>query len=337
MTGLNPRDTLLPTLAGTLLKEKEPEKSEEQLQCEADGGQWDTATSRCIMPKIPTAAEPEKLPETKLPTPEIIRDEETGKPSGIKLPDGRTFLGISQEEINAMSKKYTSERALPAGAIEAGTTRQLAEDTQRKISLAKNVGTIDFETASQIEEQGLNVKEYLAAGTQKALGSALAYGATGAAAGLVASAPTAGGIAPVTVTGGAVAGGAVGALKGFYDGVTANIKDQRKDLVSVKTKELKQRKTAITNYISAANANPAAADEYVAAMNVELSLVRKDYNTLLKRGNEDLEFWGSDATPQLVDYEVFFESTEPSLKLRMEQAVLKPDPTRSFLSIGEEE
>ena len=100
----------------------------------------------------------------------------------------------------------------------------------------------------------------------------------------------------------------------------------------MKTKELAQRKTAVTNYISAANANPAQADIYVAAMNTELSLIRKDYNTLSKRGNEDLEFWGSDATTQLVDYEVFFESIEPALKLRMEQAVLKPDPTRAYLS-----
>ena len=72
-------------------------------------------------------------------------------------------------------------------------------------------------------------------------------------------------------------------------------------------------------------------------MNIELSLIRKDYNTLSKRGNEDLNFWGSDATPQLVEYEIFFEATEPSLKLKMEQAVLKPDPTRAYIDVGTEE
>jgi len=72
-------------------------------------------------------------------------------------------------------------------------------------------------------------------------------------------------------------------------------------------------------------------------MNIELSLIRKDYNQLVKKGEKDLVFWGEDATPQVADYEVFFESTQGALEERMRQAILKPDPTRAYLDVGAEE
>ena len=66
---------------------------------------------------------------------------------------------------------------------------------------------------------------------------------------------------------------------------------------------------------------------------MELTLVRKDYNSLNKEANEDLTlFGGQDGTPQLIAYEIFFQSVQPSMEIRMEQAILKPDPTRAYLS-----
>ena len=200
--------------------------------------------------------------------------------------------------------------------------------------MAKNVGLIDFELASQLEEQGLNVKELIAAGVQgiDIKQAVIAGGVAGVAVG-TATLPIAGVTAPAAA---AIAGGGTLVLD-FFNDVRKNIKDQRQDLVRVKTKEHRQRKTAMNNYIQAANMNPAQAEDYVLAYNIEKSLVLKDFNTLVKRGNEDLEFWGTDATPQIVEYEVFFESVQPSLDVRMEQAVLKPEPSRAFLSVGEED
>lgn len=295
--------------------------SSAQVECEAKGGTFDPNTQTCIMPPIKT--------------PEIIRDQDTGKPSAITLPSGETFFGTQKDldEI-AASKAARDPRALPAGTLESGTAQRTAEDTQRKIRLARTVGQIDFDLASQLEEQGINIREAFFAGVQgidiKQAG--IATGA-GAAVGATAAIPTAGLSVPAVA---AIAGGSTLALD-FFNDVRKNIKDQRQDLVSVKTKELRQRKTAMNNYIQAANMNPAEADDYVLAYNIEKSLIMRDFNTLVERGNEDLEFWGTDATPQIVEYEVFFESVQPSLDVRMEQAVLKPEPTRAFLSIGEEE
>ena len=302
-------------------------KSDEEKKCKANGGRWDGL--RCIMPPTET---PET--QTQITTPEIIRDEETGKPSGVKLPDGQTFLGIDQDEINAKVNKYTSERALPEGSVVAGTARIAAEDMRRKIALAKTVGMIDFATASQLDEEGLNVKEYLAAGIQGInIKQAVTAAAAGAYAGGAAAIPTGG----LSVAGGAALAGGGSLVLDFFNDVRVNMKDQRKDLVTTKTtKNLKQRKTAMTNYITAANANPADAESFVLSYNIEKSLVLKDYNTLLRESEPNLEFWGSDATPQLVEYKLFIQSVQPSLDIKMDQAVLKPDPTRAYISTGEE-
>jgi len=115
--------------------------------------------------------------------------------------------------------------------------------------------------------------------------------------------------------------------------VMGNIKAQKGDLISGKKTELAQRQMAMKNYISAANANPADADQFMQAYQMEKALIRKDYNSLSKEASESLTLWGGqDGTPQLISYEIYFETIEPSLDLKMEQAILKPDPTRAYLS-----
>lgn len=274
------------------------------------------------------------IPDVKPKTPEVIFDEETGKPTGLIFPDGRTIQNLSPQEINDLTANFLGKRALPAGTVPAGTAQREAEEIARKQELAGTVGDIDTGIASQVEEQGLNVREFLHAGLQNIdLRTAVVAAGGGAAAGIAPAIPT-GGVSVVAL---AAVGGGGAIINDFQKGVRKNIKAQREDLVSVKTKELRQRKLAITNYISAANMNPAAAEDYVLAMGIELSLIRRDYNTLTQRGEEDLEFWGSDATKQIAEYNVFFESVEESLIIRMEQAVLKPDPTRAFIQFEGEE
>lgn len=308
------------------------QKSGAQMSCEANGGKWDPVNNVCIMPQPQPTPQPaadtgiQTPTEPTLTNPETFRDQQ-GNLSGITLPDGKTFLGLSPDDVNKIAGREAERTAQPLGTSPVGTAAAAQADMQRKIQTAQNIGNIDLATVQQMEAEGLNVKEYLAAGGQGAVKSALGYGAAGAAAGALGG--------PVGAGVGAAVGVTAGLVKGFYSDVTSNIKSQRNDLVTTKTKQLKQRKTAIQNYISAANANPAAADDYIAAANIEFSLIRRDYNTLLLESEKNLEFWGGDATPQLVDYEVYFESTEPALISRLQQAVLKPDPTRAYIDIGE--
>lgn len=315
--------------------------NEQKKQCLARGGKWDEASQRCIMPQsqttdntttptnaptTPTNAEPQNK-DIPMNAPEIIKDEETGKMTGIRMPDGKTFLGMSPEEIKIFMQKYNSDTQLPEGANPAGTARRAYNDMQRKIQLAQQVGMIDMGTAMQAEDLGINWKEAGLSGLSNIVPSAIGYGIAGAGAGAFA-----GGIGAVP---GAVIGATAGLVKGFYSGVTGNIKAQKGDLISGKVTELQRRQTALQNYISAANANPAAAEEMMKAYNIEKALIRKDYNTLMKEANEDLTYWGGeDGTSQLIQYEVFFESIEPALDMKMQQAILKPNPANAYIPMG---
>lgn len=297
-------------------------KSNAQLTCEAKGGRWDEINKTCILP-TPRAD----------PALETFTDPKTGRASGITTPSGKTYLGLGPDDVDLIAQGEAARVARPEGTAPVGTAQRLADENRRKLRLAANVGQIDFETASQLEEQGINIREVIHAGIQgiDLKAAAIAAGAGGAA-GASAAVPTGGLSIPATA---AIAGGGT-LIYDFFNDVKKNIKDQRQDLVTVKTKELRQRKTAMNNYIQAANMNPAESEDFILAYNMEKSLIIRDYNTLVKRGNEDLEFWGTDATPQIVEYQVFFESVQPSLDARMQQAILKPEPTRAFLSIGDE-
>ena len=339
-------------------------KKTPQLKCEAMGGRWDG--SKCIMPTatLPSDKAQVSTKGVDLQTPEVFKNEQ-GRLSGTTIPGegkyqyggknltkeeydavkeklgftggntGRTFLGLAQEDVEKTSAAEIARGQIPEGAALAGTAAREQRDIRRKMALAQSAGQIDMETAMQVgEQEGIDWGQAFAAGTQQVVPSALGYGTLAAGGALAVNAiPGAGQVA----YGGAVTLGAVaGAVKGFYSGVTNNIKSQKQDLVSGKSVELSQRKAAIKKYISAANANPARADEYNTAMNIELSLIRRDYNTLVKKGNEDLRFWGADATKEMIDYKIFFKSTEPTLILAMQNAILKPEPSRAYLDIGGE-
>ena len=269
------------------------------------------------------------IPPTELEQPEVFRKQEgeetLGRQSGIKLPDGRTFLGLSPDDVAKIAGKELEKETLPEGTALVGTQRIQEAEIRRKIALAKTIGVIDFATAQQIEEQGLNVRELVSAGFQNI---DLKIPAVAIAAGLSAAPATRG----ISALGGlGIAGGSI--INDFQKGVRANIKSQRSDLVSLKPRELKARKQAIQNFITVANMNPVEADDMVANMALEETLIRNDLNTLIHESESNLVFWGSDATLEIAAYDVFFESVLPSLQDRMNQAVLKPDPTRAFIPL----
>lgn len=67
--------------------------------------------------------------------PEIIRNSETGKVSGVRLPDGRNFLGIGREGVQGLVDRQTGkigERRSIEGAVEANPERELP--TEKSIS-----------------------------------------------------------------------------------------------------------------------------------------------------------------------------------------------------------
>lgn len=325
---------LIPAIAQQALGDVSPPLTPKE-ECEERGWIWDEANQSCNNPDVRPLPErlqpqPEPTPQPPSPPGSIVRNAETGEVSGFINSEGN-FVASTRQEAEAVLQRQQAKTQPFPGEVSAEGFQIAQRETARKFKLASQVGQIDFALASELDDMGINWKEAFLAGTGKldivGIGTAAAAGAF---AGGAAAIPTAG-LGPAAVA--AITAGGT-AINQFYKGVQENIKAQKGDLLSGKRTELKQRQRAMMNYISAANANPAGADEMVLAYNIEKSLVRSDYLSLSHEASEALTlFGGQDGTPQLIAYEIFFESVEPSLDLRMEEAVLKPDPTRAYLSV----
>ena len=52
--------------------------------------------------------------------PEVFRDPRTGRVSGVTLPDGRTFLGLSPDDVQRILSGEAQRLATPEGAVDIG-------------------------------------------------------------------------------------------------------------------------------------------------------------------------------------------------------------------------
>jgi len=59
--------------------------------------------------------------------PAMLRDAETGRITGVILPDGREFPNIGSKEARALAENWIKKHALPAGAVEAKESFKIPE------------------------------------------------------------------------------------------------------------------------------------------------------------------------------------------------------------------
>ena len=322
----------------------------DKLRCISDGGKWDSTTNKCIMPESPLKpkAEPAPAPTAPADPDSVLGKQQVGatarpgtEPYLKTTPQGDTYdinLPLRSSDFSSMESYEQAKRfkavATPEGLTRVEVLAQQQEEAQRKQDLASQVGNIDTSISLEAMEQGINWQEAFLAGGANVIPEAIGYGGTVAGAAFVVNAaPGAGQVAYGTAIG---VGAVVGSVKGFFSGIQSNIKAQKSDLISGKAGELSGRQKAMKGYISAANANPAAAEEMMLAYQIEKALIRRDYNTLNAEASEASSLMGGqDGTPQIIAYDVYFESIERQLDIRMEQAILKPDPTRAYLDVGD--
>ncbi len=89
-----------------------------------------TGISRPLSPKPPKTEIIQAPPKPEVKPPEVFRDPETGRLSGITI-GGKTYLGLGPEDVERIAAGERKRVAVPEGAIEVGEARRL-EDIERE-------------------------------------------------------------------------------------------------------------------------------------------------------------------------------------------------------------
>lgn len=279
------------------------------------------------------AAEKAKIKEG---TVETFTSSETGRASGVTLPDGRTFLGLGPNDVDKIAAGEARKAARPVNSSPVGTA-QAAANTQ-----ARN------EQLVQRAQQGLLTSQELQTiqGANPSIGQALGAGAAGALPGVVGGAATGllGGLA-AGAAGGAIAGTAItpvigtaigavgGALVGFLVAMRNNIKSQQTDQFAADQTALAKGQTMLRSLITDTNQNPQNAPENIALFYQTLNMIDAAHMKTWKDSQENLnKFLGNDGTTQLAKFETFDAAMRQYYINRFETALAMPDPNQILIT-----
>lgn len=302
--------------------------AQDKANCEARGGRWDEANKVCILPikeGLPeqTQITPPRADPTK---PEIFKDDK-GEQSGIRLPDGRVFLGLSQEEIKQIADAEARKQALPQGTSLAGTAQAASDIAFQGEQLTGQVG--EFEQLG-ISPTGLNVGEAATTGIVGALPTALKLGATGAALGLTGGVSVGALGGPVGAGAGAVIGAVAGFVGGFASSMIGNFKSQRKDTTTAQQRTLDEGKQTMKDWATLAKNDPVNKAQYLSEYNKQSAQIDQAYRQMKLDTSKDVAKFET-ALPNLAEFESFYSDggERDTLNIEMRTALLA-QPTDGY-------
>lgn len=297
----------------TKIREQKANLIQKKKECKANGGTWDEGSQKCILPieqqsknfdinnpnitnQPETITEtPGEQPKAKITTPEIIKDSETGRISGIKLPDGKTFFGISPQEAKDILANYQKTRTAPEGTLPAGTQQAQLEQQLKAQELSGQIGQFG---ELGVNPTGLDFEEATVAGIRGAIPRALSLAATGAGIGFMGGGPVGGG-----------AGAAIGAISGFVSGISSsmlsNLESQRTDTTTAQQKMLDDGKQNLASLVTLAGSDPVNRHNHVSNFNKQLSLIDQAYRQMKLDTSRDVAKFES-ARTNLIEFEVFY-------------------------------
>lgn len=269
-------------------------------------------------PAFPTPAPKE---EEKLKKPRVFRDK-NGKATGVELPDGRVFLGLSPDEVeNVLTLESKDEERFPrttASIEEKELLKTKDLRTQLGTLLAAKIGEI--QPTGDVEQDKLNYSEaFLSAFDELAIGAG-----SGLAAGLIG-----GPVSPVTSTILGIGGGVVGYAKG----VQSNIRTQKVDLMKGEAQNLMKSEQNLLKAVMLVNQG---GDPTIALnmFNEQLSLISEAHANLEGLTSDFLADWvGEDGHKQLEKFKNFYSKggMKEIVSAQMSLALRNPDPTRNEL------
>lgn len=289
-------------------------------KCAEDGGKWDEQLKICIFAQ-PGPETQVETPRAEATTPETFTDPRTGRASGITLADGRTFLGVSAEDVEALAAGERERLARPEGTAPVGTAQAASDVAFRGEQLAEQVGQFG---QLGVEPTGFDTVEAVTAGIVGAIPRALGLAATGAAVG------AAGGTAVlpgVGTAGGAAIGAAAGFVSGLASSAISNLKSQRSDTTTSQQRVLDEGKQVLQDLASDAAADPTNSAKYLADFNLALGQIDQAYRQMKLDTSRDVGKFET-ALPNLAEFETFYASGQERdvLVNRMQISLRNPQP-----------
>jgi len=270
-----------------------PPKLTPQQECEQRGGYWDAEKGVCVLIKKEEKPKALEVPPVTPKTPETFTDPRTGNLSGITLPDGRTFSGLSPDEVREIAERETARGVPPAGTAPVGTAQAQAEEQAR---LQAEVGQIgQTGQLTEAKQAKVNLSQAATAGAAGAIPGILGGAIGGATIGALGG--------PIGAVGGAIIGG----LGTFVSGVLSNIKEQQRGELQAADVELKNARTNMRQLAMLASQDPVRADIYIQQYNQQLTRVIQARRQTKAEVQGDLNSWMEDGREQLADFDSFLQ------------------------------
>jgi len=238
--------------------------------------------------------------------------------TNVELPSGEVAVGLSQKDFRQLLNVSQGSQASGPGKGPSGLQQK---ERAALINLAKKTGQLDKSITGQIGEQPLDLQQAIGAG----LGNVVPGVAGGATVGAVAG----GGI-------GAIPGALAGGVGGFLVGIRSSIKSQQQGKITAGAQALADGQANLNNLIRLTNADPANADEYQRLFNEQLSYIERDYG-ILKLDTESFlkDISGADGTPELANYQRFYDIQRDSYINKMNQAIITPNLALNSVGFSE--
>ena len=296
----------------------------------------DLLAGRTVLP-TPTPTPTTGTPNANVPagTVETFTNEKTGRASGAVLPNGKTFLGISPEDVNKLAQGEASRVARPENSAPVGTA-QTALNTQLRnkqlLEMAQQ-GLLTPQELQSITGAEIDIGQALGAGAVGVLPGALGGAATGIAAGILGG-TVAGAAGGSVVPGlGTAIGAGIGAIGGFLVAIRSNIKGQQVGEFSADQAALSKGQTMLRSLITDTNRNPQNTAENIALFYQTLNMIDAAHAKTWKDSQENLnKFLGNDGTPELAKFEVFDAAMRQYYINAFEMSLLQPDQNKILLS-----
>lgn len=256
--------------------------------------------------------------------PEILRNADTGKVTGVKV-GGKTYANIGKKEALGLVENWNKKQEGLAGTIEGADMQEALAKQQQADLLAGQVGNVGEMSAERLAElQGLvSPQSQFAEGLPGALRegtiSGVSKGITYGAGALGASAITGGAAAPLIPI--AVAGGII---QGYWGALAGARKSEAKEDADNIMAEYAVLKRGMSNVAQMAVSNQMNPEEGVELFNQQYSRMLELQAQLKYLTDTDLKDYLSDGGGKYIAVTTYINEVVPAYRARLQTGLTNP-------------